>query len=151
MSQGVASSGLSELIVAIGRSQDPQGLSEKLVPHLDTLLKIVQPTEKLTGVYIVDYWKSCSNLSLILFPVPDPTSPDGLSIVPDLSSTSTSWEPFSQGIKELLLSLQAFTDFSQVQLVNILVCTCKCACSVSLPQDQHVWYVYSIIIYSMYQ
>lgn len=47
MSQGVASSGLSELIVAIGRSQDPQSLSEKLVPHLDALLKIVQPTERI--------------------------------------------------------------------------------------------------------
>lgn len=47
VSQGVASSGLSELIVAIGRSQDPQSLSEKLVPHLDALLKIVQPTARI--------------------------------------------------------------------------------------------------------
>ncbi len=38
----MASSGLSELIVAIGRSQDPQGLSEKLVPHLDALLKLTE-------------------------------------------------------------------------------------------------------------
>ena len=38
ISQGMASSGRNELIVAIGRSQDPYNLSEKLVPHLEVLL-----------------------------------------------------------------------------------------------------------------
>lgn len=40
ISQGAASSGLSELIIAIGRSQDPYDLSERIVPHLELLLKI---------------------------------------------------------------------------------------------------------------
>jgi len=40
IAQGAASSGLNELIVAIGRSQDPYNLSEKLIPHLEVLLKI---------------------------------------------------------------------------------------------------------------
>ena len=48
VSQGVASSGLSELIVAVGRSQDPYNLSEKLIPHLDALLKINVGVEKST-------------------------------------------------------------------------------------------------------
>ena len=39
ISQGATSSGLSELIIAIGRSQDPYNLSEKIVPHLEVLLK----------------------------------------------------------------------------------------------------------------
>ncbi len=34
------SSGLSELIVAIGRSQDPYQLSEKVLPHLETILRL---------------------------------------------------------------------------------------------------------------
>ena len=40
LSQGVATSGLSELIVAIRRSQDQHNLLEKIVPHLETLLKV---------------------------------------------------------------------------------------------------------------
>lgn len=40
ISLGAASSGLSELIVAINRSQDPYKLSDKIVPHLETILKI---------------------------------------------------------------------------------------------------------------
>ena len=39
ISLGAASSGLSELIVAINRSQDPYKLSDKLIPHLEVLLK----------------------------------------------------------------------------------------------------------------
>ena len=40
ISLGAASSGLSELIVAINRSQDPYKLSDKLIPHLEVLLKV---------------------------------------------------------------------------------------------------------------
>ncbi len=40
IAQGAAASGLSELIVAIGRSQDPYQLSEKVVPHLETIFKV---------------------------------------------------------------------------------------------------------------
>lgn len=40
ISQGAASSGLSELIVAVGRSQDPYQLSEKVVPHLEAIFKV---------------------------------------------------------------------------------------------------------------
>ena len=40
ISQGAAASGLSELIVAIRRSQDPYNLSEKIVSHLEVLLKV---------------------------------------------------------------------------------------------------------------
>ena len=36
----MATSGLSELIVAIRRSQDQHNLLEKIVPHLETLLKV---------------------------------------------------------------------------------------------------------------
>ena len=45
IAQGAASSGLSELIVAIGRSQDPYQLSEKVVPHLEVIFKAprIQP------------------------------------------------------------------------------------------------------------
>ena len=43
---GAASSGLSELIVAIGRSQDPYDLSEHIVPQLECLLKLDFSAEK---------------------------------------------------------------------------------------------------------
>lgn len=46
ISQGAASSGLSELIVAIGRSQDPYQLSEKVVPHLETIFKVPVSPDK---------------------------------------------------------------------------------------------------------
>ena len=48
ISQGMASSGRNELIVAIGRSQDPYNLSEKLVPHLEVLLSSsgAEPTQE---------------------------------------------------------------------------------------------------------
>ncbi len=47
ISQGAASSGLNELIVAIGRSQDPYQLSENIVPHLETIFKVqVNPPDK---------------------------------------------------------------------------------------------------------
>lgn len=39
-SLGAAASGLSELIVAINRSQDPYKLSDKIIPHLEILLKV---------------------------------------------------------------------------------------------------------------
>ncbi len=43
----------------------------------------------------------------------DPSSPcDPLSITISLSSAD--WDSFSHGIEELLVSLQSFTDFSQV-------------------------------------
>ncbi len=37
ISQGATSSGLDELVIAIRRSQDPYSLSEKILPHLETL------------------------------------------------------------------------------------------------------------------
>ena len=40
VAQGAASSGLSDLIISIGRSQDPYQLSEKVLPHLETILKV---------------------------------------------------------------------------------------------------------------
>jgi RING finger/CCCH-type zinc finger protein len=40
LSQGIATSGLSELIVAIRRSQDQHNLLEKIVPHLEKLLHV---------------------------------------------------------------------------------------------------------------
>jgi hypothetical protein len=40
LSQGIATSGLSELIVAIRRSQDQHNLLEKIVPHLEKLLRV---------------------------------------------------------------------------------------------------------------
>ena len=43
VSLGVGSSGISELIVAIGRSRDQYNLNERLVSHLDTLLQIENP------------------------------------------------------------------------------------------------------------
>lgn len=46
ISQGAASSGLSELIVAIGRSQDPYQLSEKVIPHLEVIFKVPITAEK---------------------------------------------------------------------------------------------------------
>lgn len=46
ISQGAASTGLSELIVAIGRSQDPYQLSEKVIPHLEVIFKVPINSEK---------------------------------------------------------------------------------------------------------
>ena len=46
IAQGAASSGLSELIVAVGRSQDPYQLSEKVVPHLETIFKVPVAPDK---------------------------------------------------------------------------------------------------------
>ena len=43
VSLGVGSSGISELIVAIGRSRDQYNLNERLVSHLDALLQIENP------------------------------------------------------------------------------------------------------------
>ena len=40
LSLGIATSGLSELIVAIRRSQDQHSLLEKIVPHLEKLLQV---------------------------------------------------------------------------------------------------------------
>jgi RING finger/CCCH-type zinc finger protein len=40
LSLGIATSGLSELIVAIRRSQDQHSLLEKIVPHLEKLLRV---------------------------------------------------------------------------------------------------------------
>ena len=53
IAQGAASSGLNELIVAISRSQDPYNLSEKLIPHLEVLLKIdinIDKSESTTAI-----------------------------------------------------------------------------------------------------
>ena len=40
ISQGAASSGLSELIVSIERSKDSYKLSEKIIPQLEVLLRV---------------------------------------------------------------------------------------------------------------
>ena len=48
----MGSSGLNELIVAIGRSHDP---NEKLIPHLETLLQIPLPSEKTLGNHRLGY------------------------------------------------------------------------------------------------
>jgi RING finger/CCCH-type zinc finger protein len=85
VSQGVGSSGLSELIVAIGRSQDPYNLNERLISHLDNLLKLNITSERTTEEDDIITYENCS------------------------------WETCSEGLDELFISLQVFIEFTQIQ------------------------------------
>ena len=105
ISLGAASSGLSELIVAINRSQDPYKLSDEIIPHLETLLKVDVNIDKgeLAGRTLVR--KVDFDLSLFL-------------LAPG-SELVGLWKVFSETMVALLATLTGFSTFMQVSWLTL--------------------------------
>ena len=102
ISQGAASSGLNELIVAIGRSQDPYQLSEKVVPHLEAILKVrVNPDKSRT--YCFHQEKNCNFVCVCVIIA---------------GSEVVEWDVFATVMEALLATLQGFSTFMQVTNIH---------------------------------
>lgn len=109
---------MNELIVAIGRSQDPYKLNEQLIPHLEALIQIPVPTEKPLGKGVITFTFTLIHflfhLSLSL----------SLGDIESDTIYTCSWEACAKGLQELMICLQIFIDFTQV---------CKQYCTLTLP------------------
>ena len=80
------------MIVAIRRSQDPYNLSEKIVPHLEVLLRLgIAGADK--GVLHVEVYLIASSTT---------------------STEPATWQQFSMCMTALLATLKVFTEFMQV-------------------------------------
>lgn len=95
--------------MAIGRSQDPYQLSEKVVPHLEVIFKAPISTEKSEFRDCVD-----SKHLMIIIVVCVCMCPAGFE--------KLEWESFAIIMEALLGTLHGFTTFMQVRTMCMLLC-----------------------------
>lgn len=86
--------------MAIGRSQDPYQLSEKVIPHLEVIFKVPVTAEK-------SEW---SRVVISYYEIDVTASLTGLDKI--------EWETFATIMEALLATLHGFTTFMQVSMLT---------------------------------